>query len=223
MAAYPSVSKPIKADDGSFFVRVHRSHMDVQDVPCSDIAEAWAVRKSLLEAQKILISKRVRRLRRKGRPSSLTPAVHKRLCELASKLLPYRTCAARVGVHETTLANWLKWGETEQNRRLADKEPDPNHTKYLNFFQDFFDAIAAGQEYGVDLIWQGATVDGRLALEIMARRDPKNWGKQLALTGPGGGPIQAITGEEALARLNTIISRRALPPGADGDPSGAGT
>lgn len=79
------------------------------------------------------------------------------------------TAAASAGVHPNTPREWLKRGARDTS--------GPHH----EFWKAFRESDAASEKELLTLVRQHAVDDGRLALELMARKYPKRWGATLRL------------------------------------------
>lgn len=95
-----------------------------------------------------------------------------------------RAAAESVGVGETTLYRWLEEGERDAKAEVDSPKRE--------FWEAFTRARAAGEVGLVADVRSLAKKDGRLALEMLARRNPKQWGRRrLEISGPDGGPVES--------------------------------
>jgi transposase-like protein len=166
------------------------------------------------------------RRRTGGRRSKLTPEIHDRIVNAVRAGATFNAAAGAAGISERTLYNWINEAE----------EPNAPSWK-VQFLQDLYRArdelevrVVAGSvmkaamggyvvkrvtrrkpDGTVEEEEQTAPADGRVGLEILARRFwDRGWGRQpTEVSGPGGGAIQvehsASIGELA-QRLHAELS-----------------
>lgn len=127
-----------------------------------------------------------------------------------------RAAAESVGVGESTLYHWLEEGEGDAKKGVASEKRE--------FWEAFTRARAEGEVGLVADVRSMAKKDGRLALEMLARRNPKQWGRRrLEVTGADGGPIESadtpavdydkLTLEERLQLLELLDKAGPTPVG----------
>lgn len=102
----------------------------------------------------------------------------------------HEDAAAMVGISEATLYRWKEKG------RVGDAPV------YITFYEDVRRAEVEAKIRKIRVVENGALEDPKLALELLARKYPGEWGRKdrHEITGEGGGPvpIQVVSSE----RLN---------------------
>lgn len=120
-----------------------------------------------------------------GRPTKLTPAVAKVLCDATRRGHHLRHAAALAGVHHSVVYDWLARGE-------ADDPPDADalHVDFALALRAA-EAEAAGKALAEVRTGKSRTRQRGQAWWL-ERRFPELYGKrvQTQLSGPDGGPIQ---------------------------------
>lgn len=139
-----------------------------------------------------------------GKPStvsSMSPETKKRILDGFKTGLPRQVIADLAGVHRDTLTSWLG---------MKSKSPET-----LAFAAECARAEALG--IAAALIrtrsgepgWQGSAW-------FLERRHPEHFAlrSKHEVSGPDGGPISVITGEQALARLESLLASEEQPRAA---------
>lgn len=115
-----------------------------------------------------------------GRPSILTAELTKRICDLIVRNVSFRRACLACNISEAVFYDWRARG------RAGEKQ-----------FVDFLEATQRAEQECLQLlelaVMKDAVTDGRLALQILERRDPEHWGRRTQVTGPGGGPVQVMS------------------------------
>lgn len=102
-------------------------------------------------------------MRRKGRKTLLTPKRKKRILELV-KLGNFPVTVARaVGIHESTLINWLRNGEEGKDPELR------------KFYEEYKKAEAEAEVRNLAIVQKAALRDAKYALAFLERRFPERW------------------------------------------------
>lgn len=112
-----------------------------------------------------------------ARPTKLTPDVQRTICAALQAGNYASAACAMAGIDDATFYRWMQRGARE--RRGA----------YCEFRDAVERATARGEVSLVAIIRKAAEKDWRAALALVERRHPERWGKAIALTGKGGGPI----------------------------------
>ena len=87
------------------------------------------------------------------------------------------------GIHESTFYRWKQIGENAKSG------------KYKEFYEGIRKAEVEAKIRKIGIVEKACTDDPKLALEVLARKYPKEWGRKqyidmdTQLTGAGGGPI----------------------------------
>ncbi len=105
-----------------------------------------------------------------GRPTKLTQEIHDTIIKNVRMGVTFVDAAGAVGVDYTTLAGWMRRGETE--------------TKGIYF--NFFNAITQARSEALQLMTKVITkagVDGdwRASLEYLKRHSPQVWGDRVSI------------------------------------------
>lgn len=121
----------------------------------------------------------------RGRPTKLTPEVHKAIVDAVGLGATYATAAACAGVTYETFNEWIKTGENAKRKSI---------------YSDFSEAVRKAEaecKYKATKVIIKAMADGewKAALEFLRRRDRAEWGDNIKqeLTGKDGGPIDVAT------------------------------
>lgn len=137
--------------------------------------------------------------RRVGAPTLLSPEVTQRFVEAFEVHLPIHAACEYAGVSTKTYARWRgrALDALEERDRIAEAEGIPpedvgvaeSEAIYVVFWETVRAARAKSTRTLAQLAHSHAVTDGRIALEILARRDPQNWAKsnRVELSGGGGG------------------------------------
>lgn len=117
----------------------------------------------------------------RGRPTKLTAAVQKRVCDAIKQGATYALAAQYAGIHRDTLNEWMKAGEEAES----------------GSFSDFSDAVKAAEGQAA-ITWlrriEKAASDGNwtAAAWKLERRYPQDYGRQVhEVQGKDGQPLAA--------------------------------
>lgn len=101
-----------------------------------------------------------------ARPSKFNAAVHKAIIEMVESGVTETAAAEACGIHRDTLCNWKRAGEQGDAR-------------YSAFVEDLTRARAES-EVRLTKVVIGAAQEGewKAALEVLARRNPEDWGRK---------------------------------------------
>lgn len=94
-----------------------------------------------------------------------------------------KAAAESQGISETTIHRWLEEGKADDTAGLDSPKRE--------FREQVTRARAEGEVRLVGYAIEAAKTDGRVAIEMLARRNPKQWGrKRLEVTGADGGALE---------------------------------
>ncbi|HEY7233879.1 MAG TPA: hypothetical protein VH539_06995 [Gemmatimonadaceae bacterium] len=134
-----------------------------------------------------------------GRPSKLNADTKAKLLNAFRSPHTQDDAARLAGIHPATLARWLARG------RKA------THGEYRDFCEEVETAISEGKALLVGRVMQGTRTKPELALKVLARRWPKEWGPAIAIpTEPFTPPDMAEARRRIEERLDAIEARRRL-------------
>jgi len=136
-----------------------------------------------------------------GRPTKLTPEIHRAIVTALEAGNYQDDSAAYAGVSRSALYNWLDRGRTERERIEAGEKPRKAET----IFVDFLDAVESARAKAAvrhvaniakaanDGVWQASAW-------YLERSYPQKWGRlnRTEISGPDGGPIDARIDLDAL-------------------------
>lgn len=115
--------------------------------------------------------------------------VKEKLIELVRNGVSHEDAAMSVGIHEATLYNWKKRG----------RDGDPENEKdapYVKFFEEIRKAETDAKIRKIRVVEDAAIEDPKLALELLARKYPTEFGRKdahkIEAAGKGGGPIPFV-------------------------------
>lgn len=152
-----------------------------------------------------------------GRRTTLTQDVHDKIVQTIAAGNYYVTAFRMAGVAESTFYKWMKRGEDEILRLMAEEErtgetvePDKNEAIYVEFVEAVKKAEAQGEVVAVLKVKSAFGNNWQAAMTFLERRHRERWGRsdRHELTGPGGGPI----------RTSVVV----LPDNGRGDRDGGG-
>lgn len=103
--------------------------------------------------------------RKVGRPSMLTDETRNRLRLALLDLNTLEDAARFAGISSTTLHRWLATGR-QQTRG-----------EYRELWDEVQDALSAAKRQLVRPVMKAARTDAKVALEVLARRFPKEWAR----------------------------------------------
>lgn len=131
-------------------------------------------------------------------PAKISPQLQARLEEAFAVNSTVSVACAYAGIHESTFYAWIERGQRAIDAMEAaaveagtaiDEVPMPDgEGPYVLFARSITQTRAEATMALQTLAHQHAKLDGKLALEILARRDPQNWGRtnRLELQGKDG-------------------------------------
>lgn len=135
-----------------------------------------------------------------GRRSLLSETVMANLEKAFRMHSPIATACEFAGISPRVFYRWQERGEDEIQRMeeraeelglpLEEVEPDEDEAMFVQFVERMT-KVRSHSTVGLQaLLLKHAQVDGKLALEILQRRDPDNWGRtnRLELSGTEGKP-----------------------------------
>lgn len=102
-----------------------------------------------------------------ARPSKFTPNITDAILKAVRNGVTETAAAEAVGIHRDTLTNWKRLGER-------------GNESYSAFFNDLARARAEAEVSLVVVVMEAALVDKdpKVALEVLARRNPEEWGRK---------------------------------------------
>lgn len=139
------------------------------------------------------------RRRRRGRPTTeLAPEALAKLLAALRRGLPLSDAAWLGGISPRTATRWRLDGEKD--------DANGRDTPEREFWRASSTAVAEGRALLTGWAFSLARFDGHLAVKLLERRDPLNWGvkQELAVT-PTTPPVSPRT--RLLARLDAIEDR----------------
>jgi hypothetical protein len=154
----------------------------------------------------------------RGRPTKLTPEVHRAIVEAIREGASRQAAATRGGVAYATLAEWVARGngthaDREQSAEFAEFAKDL-HAAEADFEQSLVKNVMAYSAMGDKPDWRGPAW-------ILERRFSDRWGKttRTELTGKDGGPVAVASTVDVTKltdeQLAAIVNRRRPAPGSD--------
>lgn len=152
-----------------------------------------------------------KRPRPTGRPTLLDNDREGRALEAILRGATDAQAAFAAGVHRDTLSDWKARGEAADDLEATGAPVPDDEVRYLRFFRGYTAARYAYLEALELTVHAGAREDPKLALEVLARRNPEKWGRRGTVTleaPPGsvlpifapvvpGGPFAPAAGEPA--------------------------
>lgn len=108
------------------------------------------------------------KLRRGGRPSTITPELIEAICAKLRRGHSRRVAARAAGINEDTLAQWCHRGR---------EAPEPDApTRVL------LEAVLEAEGQGIEVLEQyvldGAEIDPHMAMRALERRSPEDWARR---------------------------------------------
>jgi transposase-like protein len=160
-----------------------------------------------------------------GRRSKLTPETHEAIVKAVKAGASFENAAQAAGIDESTLYRWLRDGETEDASEVKRQFREDLYRAHAEVEVRVVAASVMKSALGgyvieettvtkpdgtVETRVKRAPADGRVGLDLLARRDPARWARRspVEISGPGGGPIQvqATTIQELSARLHEELA-----------------
>jgi hypothetical protein len=115
---------------------------------------------------------------KRGRPTKWTKQYRDRIIKNLENGHSHKRAAILAGVGESTFHEWLKKG-----RELREEGKN-------NLYTDFAERVEVAEETYIAYLQQSVTrhsvEDGKLALEVLSRRRPHEWGRKDRITHDGG-------------------------------------
>lgn len=144
-----------------------------------------------------------------GRPTKLTPEVHKAIVDAIREGNYLATAAEYGGVTRQSVWGWMQRGRDEVQRVAADGRRSVRESErpYVNFFNAVTRARAEAEAKSVELIRGASHDDWRAAAWFLERSFQERWGNKQKIehTGAGGGP------------MDVTVTHRIVDPADDGD------
>lgn len=136
-----------------------------------------------------------------GRPSKLTPQVTQQIVQALQAGNYQDVAASYAGISKGTFYSWMDRGRIERDRQGSGLDPDETEAPFLEFLNAIETARAQSEVRAVALInkaAQGGT--WQAAAWFLERSYPNRWSRyqRNEVTGPQGGPIQHVVGEDSL-------------------------
>jgi transposase len=136
-----------------------------------------------------------------GRPTKLTPEIHRAIVTALEAGNYQDDSAAYAGVSTSALYNWLARGRTERERIEAGEKPRKAETVFVDFLDAVESARAKAAVRHVANIAKAAN-EGvwQASAWYLERSYPQKWGRlnRTEISGPDGGPIEARIDLDAL-------------------------
>ena len=165
------------------------------------------------------------RPRTSGRPSQLTPEVHRRIVSLVRAGNYIDIAALAAGIPRDTFKRWIICGNRERKRleKNPDAEPNEHHAIYVALAADVSRAIAECEAEDVTrLALASQNGDLNVTRWRLERRAPKRWGRNVAevdlqLSGKkGGAPVELSVTERRASVLQKLarVVNQSPPTGA---------
>jgi hypothetical protein len=156
-----------------------------------------------------------------GAKGKMTPETLKILFEGIKLRMTHKLAAVRAGIHPGTYYRWLQEGEIAA-KSYAETGVDKGERakKYRQFYEDHQRAISEGQANLLACVQRAALAgDWKAAQFILACRHPDEFAPRhrTELSGPKGGPIATVSGNEALEKLAGLLAPRDDGEGSPGD------
>jgi hypothetical protein len=143
-----------------------------------------------------------------GRPTAFTPGTKKLILACIRKGMYASEAANRVGIHYSTLRDWLTKGYDYQALRLEGEKLGPRERDYANFYVRFYGAEAEHVESLLSEIERIGMQDGQWTalMTILERRYPDRWKKreQTEVVGVGDRQINVHIDNSPKALLEVI-------------------
>lgn len=160
--------------------------------------------------------KQGRKLRKRGRPTKLTPEVTEKVATAIRATGMYlETAAVYAGVCKSTLHNWLRTGNAARDRieALEDEDGTIEVTEHEDLCLEFLAAVekAIADADAIDLGRVRKSKDWKAAAWRLERRHPGEWGRRkIELTGDEGGPVELRTLDVRVVEQRTLSKEEFL-------------
>jgi len=115
-----------------------------------------------------------------GRPTKLTPELKDKIIEYVREGVSFHDACVALGIGESTLYHWKQKGKKQK------------YGKYRQFLEEITKAEHEAKVWRILTVAKGEKEDPRLALEMLARKYPKEFGRKdrHEITGEDGKPIK---------------------------------
>lgn len=130
---------------------------------------------------------------KRGRPSSLSPDTIKVIVSAIHNLVSYEDAALLAGIHASTFQRWKAQGIADQK---AGKTSD-----HRDFYEQLERANATARSLLAARVMVRSRTDPHLALKILERRDPKNWGLRTTVD------VNDVTPSKKESPLDKLMNR----------------
>ena len=114
--------------------------------------------------------------------TKLTPELQKQLIKYIEAGNYVETACKAVGISRRVFYNWGERGKKTLELEKNGKKVPESEKIYLHFLHTTRQAVAKAEIRNVTIIQIAAKKDWRAAMEILARKYPKRWGKKDKLT-----------------------------------------
>lgn len=116
----------------------------------------------------------------RGRKPKLTPEIKRKICEVIALGTMCEASAARAaGISSRTLFRWIERGRLA----IRTKATEQRAKKYAALCHAMDRAREDGRKALEAYVAKGVASDPRIALEVLSRKYPADWGRKLSLSG----------------------------------------
>jgi len=124
------------------------------------------------------------------------------------------TVADYVGVHPTSIANWLRHGE--ELSKVEDRELDETEQLFVMFFLECKKARALSEMKALNVIREASQSSWQAAAWYLERTASDRWGRvvRTEVTGADGGAIE-INADAVNRKLEALLDKNAIDVGQD--------
>lgn len=146
-----------------------------------------------------------------ARPTKLTPALAKQVCEQLATGKPKYAAAAHCGIPRSTLADWLKKGADASAREAEGYEPKLNDKLYMTFVDAWDLAWDQGESFLWDEAWRLAREGGKwgLPITLLERTRRADWSPHARLPEFGaGGPLNVTLAFEVAEKPDMNLAEQ---------------
>lgn len=141
-----------------------------------------------------------------GRPTKLDDKFTKTFCNLLRIGCYIETACRLAGISRSTFYGWMKRGKDETDRLMENRRAKPRKKEapYREFSDRVMQALAVAEMEHVGTVYKASVTnrDPRVALAWLKIRYGGRYRDAVEVTGPGGGPVQAVNFEAALDNLS---------------------